>query len=183
MIGGYKIQDPHGIHFLTFTVVEWVDAFTRPVYKDMLIENFEFYHKKRGWVIYAFVIMSNHIHMIVSSPQEPLSDIIRDYKRWTSRRMKEMIQAEPESRRKWMLKLFKEVGIANPVNDQWQLWQQYNHPEVIYSLPFGIQKLTYIHQNPVKARIVVRPEDYVYSSAANYAGEPGIMKVRLLDEW
>ena len=177
-----RIGTPNSVYFVTFTVVYWIDAFTRPVYKDMLIENLKFYRDTRGLIIYSFVIMTNHVHLILRSPNEPLSDIIRDYKRWTSRKMRELMQAEVESRRKWMFNLFSWAGTHNTNNNDYQFWQQDNHPKHIYSVPFGLQKLNYIHQNPVKAKIVARAEDYIYSSASNYADSRGIIEVQSLNE-
>ncbi len=178
----YRIYDQHGLHFLTFTVVEWVDLFTRPAYKRLLVENFEFYRKKKGLRTHAFVIMTNHIHVIWSSPEAPLSDMIRDFKKWTSVKCLELIQAEPESRREWMLEIFGAAGRANPSNRHYQIWQKGSHPIFLESRRFIQQKLNYIHQNPVRAGIVDDPTTYLYSSASHYANLPCVMKVDELDE-
>ena len=181
MQGGYKIRNQRGIHFVTFTVVGWVNAFTRPKYKDFLIENLEYYRDVRGLIIHAYVIMDNHLHLVLASEKEPLSDLIRDYKKWTSRQMLKMIHAKRESRRQWMIELFRAAGEANPNNRKFQFWIQGNHPKILYSKKFARQKINYIHQNPVKAGIVFRAEDYIYSSASNYAGLGGVMEVDVLD--
>src|SRR5690606_4098669 len=111
---GYIIRDQSKAHFITATVVDWVDAclpawqvFTRTMYKDVIIDCLEFCIKLKGMILYGFVIMSNHIHLIVQSKEGKLSDLIRDFKKYTAKKILELIQTEPESRREWMLERFK----------------------------------------------------------------------------
>ena len=68
-----------------------------------------------------------------------------------------------------MLELFRKAGAANSRNSEYQFWRQDNHPMELYSAAFIFQKLNYIHNNPVEAGIVDRPEHYLYSSARDYA--------------
>ena len=122
------------------------------------------------WVnIYAYVIMTNHIHLLVNCENEDLSDIIRDFKKFTSKKIIETIQNETESRRRWMLNLFSFEASKHSRNTNFQFWIQDNHPEQVYSNKFIKQKIQYIHNNPVRAGIVKNPEEYLYSSACNYA--------------
>ena len=72
---GYIIRDQEKIHFITATVVDWVDVFTRKLYKDVIIESLEFCIQKKGMILYGYVIMSNHIHLIVQSDQGKLSGL------------------------------------------------------------------------------------------------------------
>ncbi|MGZ6251429.1 MAG: REP-associated tyrosine transposase, partial [Candidatus Chromulinivorax sp.] len=69
----------------------------------------------------------------------------------------------------------------NSNNINFQLWQQHNNPVELSSKQIAWQKLEYIHQNPVKAGIVEKPEDYLYSSARNYYGLKGLIDIDLLD--
>jgi len=126
----------------------------------------------KGLVIHSFVIMTSHIHLIVSVKDggEPLPGIIRDFKKYTSVKLIQAIKTIPESRRIWLLRAFKKAGTANPNNTRNQVWQQDNHPIELITLKFVRQKLEYIHLNPVKAGIVFQPTDYVQSSATAYAG-------------
>jgi len=73
-----------------------------------------------------------------------------------------------ESRKEWMLRIFKDAGQANSRNTNYQFWRQDNQPKECYSPAFTIQKLNYIHNNPVEAGIVDKAEEYVYSSARDY---------------
>jgi putative transposase len=80
----YRIKDEQGLYFITCTVHQWVDVFKREVYMNRLIESLRYCQKEKGVKIYAWVIMSNPIHLIMRSDKNNLSDIIRDFKKYTS---------------------------------------------------------------------------------------------------
>jgi REP element-mobilizing transposase RayT len=80
----YRVKDQYGLYFITNTVHQWVDVFTRKEYVDILLESLCFCQKEKGLKIYAWVVMSNHIHLIIQSDTVPLSDILRDFKRFTA---------------------------------------------------------------------------------------------------
>lgn len=104
MDSGYKIRNQNGIYFVTFAVVEWVDVFTRKMYADMVVESLRFCQCEKGLRIHAWCIMSNHIHLIISAEENSLSDILRDFKKFTSRKVIKAIEENLlESRRNWML--------------------------------------------------------------------------------
>lgn len=179
---GYKIRNPNGIYFLTFAVVEWVDVFTRKEYADMVIESLKYCQQEKGLILYGYCLMHNHLHLIASSADEAnLSDILRDFKKFTSKQIIKAIEENPkESRKNWMLWVFKNAGANNSKNKNYQFWRQDNQPKELETNAFKDQKLGYIHNNPVEAGIVLAPEHYVYSSAVNYAGGEGLLKVEYL---
>jgi REP element-mobilizing transposase RayT len=157
-----------------------VDLFTRKIYKDIAIESFKYCQINKGLRLFAYVIMSNHIHLIAKATNGDLSDVVRDIKSYTSRKFLESIYSDRESRRDWMKMVFEyHAKYKNKQNNQ--IWTHENYPEEIYSQSFMEQKLEYIHNNPVKAGIVAAPEDYLYSSARNYAGHEAVMEVEMLD--
>ena len=177
---GYVIRDQNLPHFFTSTVIDWVDVFSRKSYRDCVIESLDFCIKNKGMILYSYVIMSNHIHMIVQSENGKLSDLIRDFKKFTSKTILEKIQNEPESRRQWMLERFKLATQSHSRNKNYQFWQLSNHAEEIYSEKFMWSKIDYIHFNPVRSGIVIKPQDYIYSSASNYIENKGIIKVEIV---
>ncbi|MCB0525587.1 MAG: transposase [Saprospiraceae bacterium] len=180
----YKILNQHGINFVTITVVDWVDVFIRKSYKDIVIESLRYCQKEKGLVIYAFVIMSNHLHLVVEASDEkfPLSDVLRDFKKFTAKSILDQIkQGRKESRKKWMLERFVYRGNKTEKNQKLQLWKNDNHPMLLYTLPILMQKIRYIHANPVKAGMVVKAEHYLYSSASNYFLNTGILDVRIIE--
>ncbi len=110
----YTFANPDGIYFVTFTVVEWVDVFTRSRYADILIDSLKYCIDEKGLQLHAYVIMSNHVHLIISRNGKPtLSEIVRDFKKYTSMQIKNSIEKEPESRRNWMLWIFGQAGRNN----------------------------------------------------------------------
>lgn len=176
MKAGYIIRDQTKPHFITATVVDWIDVFTRKIYKDIVIDCFNFCIINKGMMLYGYVIMSNHIHLVVQSEEGKLSALIRDFKKFTARTILEKIRSVPESRREWMLARFKKATESHSRNTNYQFWQYGNHAEEIYSAKFLWSKLDYIHLNPVKAGIVSKASDYVYSSASNYVGKESVLK-------
>lgn len=179
-IGGYKIRDQQAIHFITFAVVEWVDVFTRKTYRDILIDSLQHCQQQKGLVLHAWCIMSNHVHLLASAKDGNLSDILRNFKKFTSRQIITAIQNnEEESRKDWMLHIFQKAGEANGRNTTYQFWRQDSGPKECFSPAFTAQKIDYIHNNPVEAGLVQKPEDYIYSSAKAYrtSGELSLLPV------
>jgi putative transposase len=170
----YKIRDQDKFYFVTFTVIQWLDVFTRQEYRDIFLESIRHCQKNKGLDVCAYVIMSSRVHMILGRHgEESLEGIIRDIKKFTSRKIIEAIRENPqESRRELLLWLFERAGHHNQNNTQFQFWQQNNQPIELGTDEKVDQIVHYIHENPVKAGIVCSPEDYLYSSAMNYANMP-----------
>jgi putative transposase len=126
--------------------------------------------------------MTNHLHMIVGSESEnKVSDILRDFKKFTSKEILRTLQAfGQESRREWMLNRFEYAGRNDKKIKNYRFWQEGNDPQEIFLADYFDQKLNYIHNNPVTAEFVNRPDDYRYSSAIDYAGGSGLLKVDLV---
>ena len=181
MSRNYKFHHPENPYFVTFATVNWIDVFTRTIYKEILLDSLKYCIAHKGLQIYAWVIMSNHVHLIIKASNKPLNDILRDLKRHTSKALLTAIADNPqESRKDWLLWMFERAGKRNPNNESYQLWQQGNHPIELYSNEVIDQKLDYIHQNPVTAGWVDTPEHYLYSSARNYAGDKGLLDTALM---
>lgn len=85
----------------------WIDIFSRQRYRDLILESFNFSRERKDLQIGAYVIMSNHIHTIWTASNNNLSDIIRDFKTFTSKAITASIEAETESRRDWLLYMFR----------------------------------------------------------------------------
>ncbi|MRX41996.1 transposase [Flavobacterium sp. LC2016-23] len=178
---GYVIRDQNLPHFITSTVVDWIDVFSRQTYRDIVIESFDYCIKNKGMILYGYVIMSNHIHLIVQSEDGRLSDLIRDFKKYIAKNILEKIQNSNESRRDWMLERFKLAAQSHQRNKEYQFWQYGNHAEEIYSNTFMWSKLDYIHLNPVRAGLVTKASDYIYSSASNYVNDCGLLAIEKAD--
>jgi REP element-mobilizing transposase RayT len=168
----YKVGDNELSHFITFSIIEWIDALTRNEYKDIIVESLKHCITLKGLRLNAWIIMSNHLHLIMSASKDlMIGDILRDFKKFTSKQIFNAIKENPkESRREWMIYMFERAGKRNSNNKDFQFWNQDNHP-IELSTPLMLkQRLDYLHENPVRAGIVFEPQDYVYSSACDYYG-------------
>ena len=122
MSTGCQIKDQEGAHYLTLQVVGWIDVFTRQSYRDIIIESFNYCQKNKDFVIFGYVIMSNHIHLLCQSRTGRLSNTIRDFKSFTAKAILDEIMNGRESRKEWMLKYFKEAASEHERNSKYQFW-------------------------------------------------------------
>jgi putative transposase len=181
----YRILDQHGLNFLTLTVVEWIDLFTRRAFADIVIESLRWCQMNKGLEIYGFVLMPSHLHLIVRAGNgDELSGILQSFKSFTASKIMGHLQdvTKPESRREWLLNHFAFNARRNKTNSQHQVWQRDNHPVILYS-PYVIrQKLAYIHNNPIEAGIVSEAEHYLQGSATNYVTGKGVLDVIVMED-
>jgi len=159
-----KNENENLTHFLTITIIEWIDIFTKPQYPQIIIDSLKYCQENKGLLLYEFVIMTNHLHLIVKAKEKnKLSQIISDFKKHTTR---EILKELEEDNRKYILNLIKN-SFAKKKDYQNQIWQRENYPEVIESEKFLLQKTNYVYNNPIKKGYVVKSEDWIYSSARN----------------
>ena len=167
----YKILDQKGLNFITITVVDWIDLFTRKALCEIVTKNLAYSRNKKGLKIFGYVIMSSHIHLIVrASKEQDLSAIIRDFKSYTAKQIIAFLKEKEskESKKEWLLSHFRNAAIINGKNRNYKVWQNGNLPIELYTPKVIRQKLNYIHGNPVEGGIVSLPEHYLHSSATNY---------------
>lgn len=133
----YTFRDPEAIYFITFAVIGWIDVFTRRCYCDVLLDSIRFCQQKKGLELFAWCVMSNHIHLIARAKENTgLAPVIRDLKKYTSKQIIKEIDVNPkESRKKWMLTLFRIAGRSNSNNEVYQFWKQDNKPIELYKAP------------------------------------------------
>ena len=176
----YRISEG-GPYFITCTVVDWIDVFTRKNHKICIVESLKHCQQNKGLELYAWCLMPSHLHLIANAKEGfKLSDILRDFKKFTSKEIISQIKDEPESRREWMLDRFEFAGKYNAKIKDYKFWQDGNHPVECYSPEFTKQKLDYIHYNPVEEMYVEEPQEYLFSSAKNYSGMKGLLDVILI---
>jgi putative transposase len=155
-----------GLFFVTMTVVGWIDVFTRKKYADEIIKNLNYCIEHKGLEIYEFCIMSNHLHLICSAKDGEVGKVIRDFKSFTAKEIIRLIDENPqESRKEWLLYMFRYFAKGSSPKCEFQFWQHHNHPIWLESRKFILQRTRYIWNNPVKAGIVSEPQHYTYSSA------------------
>lgn len=178
MSRNYKFHNSEGAYFVSFAVVEWIDVFTRNEYKDIIIETLSYSQQNKGMEIYAWCIMTNHVHLVFKSTSENKPEnLLGDFKRYTSKKIIQAIIDNPEENRKeWLLEQFSKAADQSSNVNNYQFWRHDNNPIEVWSNKVIAEKINYIHNNPVKAGLVFKPEDYVYSSAKDYSGQEGLLK-------
>ncbi|MCK9376382.1 MAG: transposase [Syntrophobacterales bacterium] len=168
----YTVREPGVSYFITCTVVQWIPLFTRKPYYDILIDTLRFCREHKGLKIYAYALLDNHLHLVVAA--DKLSDIIRDFKSFTAKRLIAQLEQDQKT---WVLNQLQYYKQANKTRSDYQVWQEGFHPQQIVSEAMLHQKIDYLHHNPVRIGVVERPEDWLYSSARDYAGGTGIVEL------
>lgn len=181
----YKALEIEKAYFLTITTVGWVNVFTRFAQKEVIISSLKHCQINKGLTLFSFCLMHSHLHLFCRADGNfTLSEIMRDFKKFTSKKIIETILDEPESRRKWILEYFQKSCEHLKRPQTFKVWQDGYHAEEIFSNKWIKEKINYIHQNPVVEKIVTAPEHYYYSSARNYAGLDAPLDIVLaLDGW
>jgi len=172
----YRIYEDYYPYFLTCTVVGWLPVFTRPETVQIVFDSWRFLHDANRLVLYGYVILENHLHLVASSPD--LSKEIGDFKSFTARQIIDYLEARNAQT---LLKLLHYLRARHKTDRPYQLWQEGSHPQQIQNDEMMRQKLEYMHNNPVARGYVDDPTHWRYSSARNYAGLQALFPVRT--EW
>ena len=142
----HKFHDNSRLCFVTFTFVNWIDAFIREENRNIFYESVKYCRENKGLGVYSYCIMTSHIHMIIDTENGNLSDIVRCLKSFTSRQIRKNLKVSTsESRREWILWMFGWVGEKNERNIDYQFWMQHNHPIGSSCCEMTIQRLNYMH--------------------------------------
>ena len=167
----YKITDPKLPHFVTCTVLHWIPVFTRPATVEIVLNSLR-YLMSEGVTVYAYVILENHLHLVVQSEQLDV-----DMARFKSFTAKQLIRYLNENNVTQILQQLAFYKKAHKDDRAYQFWQEGIHPEWIQNDEMMKQKVDYIHQNPVKRGYVDLAEHWRYSSARDYLGQEGLIEV------
>jgi len=173
--GRSNLIDEH-FFFVTTTIVRWAHLFTNDRYCDILIRHIIHYQQKYEFTILGYVIMPSHFHWIVEvdSKRGTISDIMRDIKKYSAW---DLLEAFEKDCRADLISTFTDSAHGFR-NHKHKVWMSRFDDEVIRNQQMFWAKLNYIHNNPVEAGLVERPEDYRYSSVRNYIfGDHSILRV------
>ncbi len=172
----YRVHESHAAYFVTSTVVAWLPVFTTAARCDLLVGSLEYCRLHRGLEVYAWEILDNHIHAIVSAPDLPR--VLTDFKRHTAQRVLEQLEKENSE---WLLNQFQYFRAKHKTESAHQVWQEGSHPQEIADDAMMMQKLDYLHDNPVKRGLVAAAEHWRYSSAHEWC--PGAIPLLRCDPW
>jgi REP element-mobilizing transposase RayT len=174
----YKMLNCEGKYFVSFAVINWIDIFTRMEYFDIVAQSLNYCINEKGMILYAYCIMPSHVHLIFEDLNDNPSKLLKEFKVFTSKNIKKAIENNPqESRKEWVLWMMKRAGSKNSNVKEYQFWQQHNKPIELWSAHVIDQKIEYIHNNPVVAGFVEEAHYWKYSSAIDYSGGKGLVKV------
>lgn len=167
----YKTIDSSRPTFITLTVIDWVDLFTRDRYCKLLDESLNYCIINKGLKVHAYVYMSSHIHLVVTADQDNLPEIIRDFKKFTTKQIINLIRENGESRKEWLLNKFGYAADRIKRNNKYKIWKDGFHPVLLDTSTKITQRINYVHMNPVDALLCKDPEGYVNSSYSLYYDE------------
>ena len=175
----YRVGDPRQAYFVTSTIVQWLPVFTTSACCDILVQALAYCQEHKDLQIYGWVILDNHFHAILACPRLPrLPQIMAAIKRHTAKRLLGQVEAEG---RDWLLNQWHFYRAKYKTESDYQVWQEGYHPEAIVSDEMMLQKLDYLHQNPVARGWVIEPAHWRYSSAHEWL--PGSRPVLRCDRW
>jgi REP element-mobilizing transposase RayT len=173
----YKFYEPTAPYFITCTTVNWLALFNDPLIVDILFESLNFLQQRKRLRVWAYVVMDNHVHLIISSPHPGKE--IGDFKSYTARAIIDHLKAKRALALLRMLSFYK---LKHRRDRNYQIWQEGSHPEMIIYEDMLTQKVEYIHNNPVEKRFVEFPEHWLYSSARNFTGLSAFLEIPPLEE-
>lgn len=170
----YKIHDERFPYFITSGLRFGLPLFNDPAAAEIILRNLAFLRDERDIKLIAYVIMENHLHLILRGNN--LGAQISRFKSYSARKIIDIFQSRQRSR--W-LKRLREVKKPYKADREFQLWEGGFHPKQIIGDKMMLQKINYIHHNPVRRGYVDKPGHWRYSSARNYAGMEGLIPVDL----
>jgi REP element-mobilizing transposase RayT len=178
-----NFPDKQACYFLTFNTVDSVDIFIRPVYKQIIVHSLNHFIDHKGLSVFAWCLMTNHLHLLVQAKgNSVVAELENEYKSFTTQKILEAIETEPDSRKSWILERFENFGNLFGLLKKYHVWQTSTNPVFIdlEKRDTLIEYFDYIHSNPVRDRIVDTECDYLYSSARDYSGMQGLVNIAKL---
>jgi REP element-mobilizing transposase RayT len=173
-------------YFLTLNVVDLIDVFTRPAYKQVVADALNHFVEVGQITIYAWCLMSHHLHLLIKTPEGSGPAFFeRDFKKYTTPEIIKAIEMEMDLRKDWMVQRFEDYAKSLKRIEKLHLWQNCSSPLHIDCTQPDLltARIEHIHENPVRERIIDLPEAYLYSSARDYAGGKGLVKVKVIQTY
>ncbi|MEQ8525748.1 transposase [Gracilimonas sp.] len=172
----YKFHEEYYPYFITSTIVHGLPLFMDARISNIILDALTYAQDVNKVVLHGYVIMPNHIHLVVEGEQ--LSARLRAFKSYTARSIINYLKANNKTR---TLSHLKSGKLDNHKDSEFQVWQEGFHPKQISTSKMMEQKINYIHHNPVKSGFVESPLHWRYSSALNYEGDDGVIPVTLFN--
>lgn len=161
-----------GTYFVTSSIVNWIKIFNLKGFPEIIIDELKFRKEKEQIRLYGYVIMPDHFHLIISS--ENIPKVMRSIKSYTA---KMIINKLKEEKQTLILKKLNDLKSEFKTQSEYQVWQEGFHPKMILGNKEFIQKMNYIHNNPVLKELTDSPEKWIYSSYNFYFGDEYILEM------
>ncbi|MDO9266954.1 MAG: transposase [Sulfurimonas sp.] len=168
----YEIYEPTHPHFVTCTILHWIPIFTRVETTNIVFDSLKYLQQTDSLKLYAYVILENHLHLVVSS-----DDIGKSMRKFKAHTAKEILKLLQEKDVKTILEQLAFYKKAHKKETIYQLWQEGIQPKLIKDEKMMIERINYIHQNPVKRGYIDDAKYWRYSSARDYEGVDGLIDV------
>jgi REP element-mobilizing transposase RayT len=168
----YRFSENEYPYFMTCTILGWLAVFTRPEAVQIVFDSWNYLKKEKGFCLYGYVVLENHLHFIASAPD--IASAVKSFKMYTARQIIDLLKAHEA---KVLLKQLRALKLRHKTDSEYQVWEEGSKPKQVKDDEMMLQKLEYIHNNPVKRGYVDEPVHWRYSSARNYAGVAGLVDV------
>ena len=168
----YKIYEPTHPHFVTCTILHWLPIFTRQESVNIVLNSLKFLQKQDNLKLHAYVILENHLHMVLRS--DDLQKSMESFKKFTAREILKLLQRENAKTILDQLAFYKK---AYRKEKSFQVWEEGYQPKLIQTEAMLKVKIDYIHYNPVKRGYVDKAVHWRYSSARDYEGDFGLIEI------
>lgn len=166
-------HDPNHLYFLTGAVVKWLNLFNNKEYAKIILNTLDWNRKQRRILLFAYVIMPTHIHLIIKPLSQCISETVQSFASYTSHEVLKKLKKHKDIR---ILEIMEQEN--RDQRSKYSVWQKF-HSENIFSEQVLNQKLNYIHLNPVRNNedLLFRSDDE-YSSAKFYdLGKQGFIEI------
>lgn len=168
----YKVYEPKHPHFVTCTILHWLPIFTRQESVQIIIECLKFLQQKDNLKLYAYVILENHLHLVVQ--RDDIEKSMKSFKQYTAKEILALLKKENVTTILEQLQFYKK---AHHKATDYQIWEEGYQPKLMQTDEMIISKIKYIHENPVKRGYVDEAVHWRYSSARDYEDVKGLIDI------
>ena len=168
----YKVYEPTYPYFLTCTILHWIPIFTRQQSVQIVLDCLKYLQEKDNLKLFAYVILENHLHMVVQS--DNLEKSMKSFKQFSAKELLKLLKKEGVTTILEQLQFYKKTH--HRATD-YQVWEEGYQPKLLQTDEMMISKIKYIHQNPIKRGYVEEASHWRYSSARDYEGVEGLIGI------
>lgn len=182
MLPGEQNIPRDACYLITLNVVDWTDLFTRPVYRQIITDSLNYFVEHQGFIIYAWCLMTNQLHLVIKPKDgHGIALFERDFKKFTTPLIAKAID-HVDLRQEWMMQRFENFSKSLRKIEKFNIWQNCCSPLYIDRRQPNLllEKIAFVHETPVRDLLVELPEHYLFSSARDYAGIKGLVRVTVV---